>query len=281
MEAAMPLDRINGCSLYWELSGERGDPAVLVPGSRGDHHNWDAVVPGLSRALRVATYDRRGHSRSERFPGQGSIDEDVEDLAALIEHVFGEPAHVIGGSFGAAIALRLAAVRPELMRSLVAHEPPLIGLLDEDPTLQPALDAVRERIDAVVQLLRAGDMEGGARRFVETIAYGLGSWDAIPQATRDIFVSNAPTWLDELQEPEALSMQLDLLSNFSAPTLLTLGGTSPPFFPLVVKRVAAAVPYARQHVYPEAGHVPHLSHPQEYVQVVGDFIATAKAASGA
>ncbi|HKB53458.1 MAG TPA: alpha/beta hydrolase [Ramlibacter sp.] len=277
----MPSDRINGVELYWELHGERGEPAVLVHGSWGDHHNWDAVVPDLARSLRVATYDRRGHSRSERPASQGSIDEDVEDLAGLIQRVFGGPAHVVGGSFGAAIALRLAVAHPELIRSLVAHEPPLFGLLDDDPTLQPALAEVRDRIDAVLALVRAGNNAGGARRFVETIAYGLGAWETIPQETRDAFVFNAPTWLDEMQEPEALSMQLDLLSNFSAPTLLTLGGASPPFCPLVVKRVAAAIPYARQHVYPDAGHVPHLSHPQEYVQVVSGFIATAIAASEA
>jgi pimeloyl-ACP methyl ester carboxylesterase len=254
---------------------------VLVHGSWGDHHNWDAVVPALARTMRVASYDRRGHSASERPPGQGSIDDDVEDLAALIRHVFGGPAHVIGGSFGASIALRLAAQSPELIRSLVAHEPPLFGLLDDDPTLQPALAAVRDRIDAVVRLLRAGDHEGGARSFVENIAYGPGAWEQMPQAARDTFVFNAPTWLDELQEPSALSMQLDLLANFDAPTLLTLGGTSPPFFPLVVKRVAAAIPYARQHVYPDAGHTPHLSHPEDYVRVVREFIANAIAASGA
>lgn len=277
----MPSDRINGVELYWELHGDRGDPAVLVHGSWGDHHNWDAVAPALARSLRVATYDRRGHSRSERPPGQGSIDDDVEDLAGLIRRVFRGPAHVIGGSFGAAIALRLAAAHPELIRSLVAHEPPLFGLLDDDPTLQPALAEVRDRIDAVVRVLRAGDNEGGARRFVETIAYGLGAWDELPPATRNAFTYNAPTWLDEMQEPEALAMQLDLLSNFSAPTLLTLGGNSAPFFPLVVKRVAAAIPYARQHVYPNAGHIPHLSHPDEYVHVVNGFIATARAATEA
>jgi len=277
----MSTSRINGVQLYWELSGERGEPAMLVHGSWGDHHNWDRVVPALSASLRVATYDRRGHSQSERPAGQGRIDEDVEDLAGLIKEVFGGPVHVIGGSFGAAIALRLATQHPELIRSLVAHEPPLFGLLQDDPTMQPLLAAVRERIDAVVDLLRRGDNEGGARRFVETIAYGPGTWDQMPAPARECFIFNAPTWLDELQEPESLTMDLAELAGFNAPALLTLGGASPPFFPLVVKRVAAAVPYARQHVYPEAGHVPHLSHPDEYATAVKAFIVTATEATAA
>lgn len=39
---------------------------VLIHGSWGDHANWQAVVPGLSESFRVLTYDRRGHSKSEK-----------------------------------------------------------------------------------------------------------------------------------------------------------------------------------------------------------------------
>jgi pimeloyl-ACP methyl ester carboxylesterase len=151
----MPTSTINGVQLYWELSGG-GEPVVLVHGSWGDHLNWARVVPGLSNTLRIATYDRRGHSLSER-PGSGSIADDVADLAGLIEHLFDGPAHVVGNSFGAAIALRLAAQRPDLVRSLIVHEPPLFGLLEGHSEVRPVLTALQERIAAVVALLQAGD----------------------------------------------------------------------------------------------------------------------------
>lgn len=277
----MPASRINGVQLFWELSPGAGEPLVLVHGSWGDHHNWDSVVPGLSTRFHVATYDRRGHSRSERPPGQGRIEQDVADLAALIEYLFNGPSHVIGNSFGAAIALRLASQRPELIRSLVVHEPPLFGLLEGVAEVQPALAAVRQRIEAVAPLLQAGDMTGGARRFVESIAFGPGAWEQLPHATRDTFVTNAPTWLDELQEPESLSLDLQGLAPFRAPTLLSHGGQSPPFFPAVVERLAAALPQARRYRFEQAGHVPHLSHPDEYVRVVTDFIQSSARGEGA
>jgi pimeloyl-ACP methyl ester carboxylesterase len=248
---------------------------MLVHGSWGDHLNWAQVTPALSSSFHVATYDRRGHSRSERLPGQGSIHDDVADLAALIEHLFDGPAHVIGNSFGAAIALNLALQRPEMIRSLIVHEPPLFGLLEGDPAVQPALAAVHERVAAVVALLEAGQDGAAARRFVESIAFGPGAWDQLPQATRDIFVFNAPTWLDEQREPGWMALDLDRLAAFSAPALLSYGGESPPFFPLVVQRIAQALPRARQNVFQQAGHVPHLSHPVEYVRVVREFIESA------
>jgi pimeloyl-ACP methyl ester carboxylesterase len=271
----MSTSRIAGIRIYWEINGSLGEPIVLVHGSWGDSQNWATVVPALSRSFRVLTYDRRGHSRSERPAGQGSVREDVADLATLLEELRHSPAHVVGNSFGASIVLRLAAERPELFRSLIVHEPPLFGLLKDEPDATHALAAVQERITTVVSVLSSGDLKAGARQFVETIAFGPGAWSELPQEVRDTFVNNAPTWLDEVHDPEALELDLSGLRGFTAPALLTIGDQSPPFFPLVVNRVATAMPHAKMHTYAGAGHVPHLSHPEEYVRVVTEFIERA------
>ncbi len=182
---------------------------------------------------------------------------------------------MVGNSFGAAIGLRLAVQRPELLRSLVAHEPPLFGLLEGMTELQPALRAVQDRIAAAVPLLEAGDVVAGAKRFVETIAFGPGAWAQLPGSTRETFIHNAPTWLDELREPLWNTLDLRRLAAFTAPCLLSLGGQSPPFFPAAVERVAAALPRSRRWRFEQAGHVPHMSHPDDYVRVVTDFIQDA------
>ena len=267
----MPTIRINDVQLYWELTGDAGDLLVLVHGSWGDHHNWDSVVPAFSRSFRVLTYDRRGHSQSERPVAQGSVRDDVADLAALIEHVGGAPAHVAGNSFGGSIALRLAAERHELFQSLVVHEPPLFRLLQAEPDAQVALAAVEKRIGKVIQLLTLGDLAGGAREFVETIAFGPGAWGRLPPNLQETFIFNAPTWLDEMRDPETLTLDRDRLRTFSAPALLTLGDQSAPFFSLVVGEIARVLPQAITKTFAGAGHVPHLSHPAEYVAAVTSF----------
>lgn len=267
----MPFAAVNGVCLYWEAHGESGDPLVLVHGSWGDHHNWDAVLPGLARSFRVVTYDRRGHSQSERLAGQGSVREDVADLAALMEQLRITPAHVVGNSFGASITLRLAGTRPELFRSVIAHEPPLFATLAGEPSAQPALAEVGTRIAKVLELLHAGDMADGARRFVETIAFGPGAWDQLPAELRETFTFNAPTWLDETGDPEALAIDLASLGAFRKPALLSNGDQSPPFFQLVLTKLGDALPHAQRSTFVGAGHVPHLSHPQEYVRIVTDF----------
>jgi pimeloyl-ACP methyl ester carboxylesterase len=265
----MPITSINGVRLFWEQRGERGAPLVLVHGSWGDHHNWDFVVPGLARTFRVLTYDRRGHSQSERLPTQGSIEEDVADLAAFIAAAGIAPAHVAGNSFGAAITLKLAAAQPELFVSATAHEPPLLGMLGEDP----ALRVVRDRIGAVLDTLRSGDQESGARQFVENVALGPGMWDKLPPQMRQTFVFNASTWLDEMNEPEsAMVVDLARLASFPQPLLITSGDQSPPFFHVILDKILTAVPHARQYTFRGAGHVPHFTDADLYVRVVEEFL---------
>jgi pimeloyl-ACP methyl ester carboxylesterase len=254
---------------------------VLVHGSWGDHHSWDAVEPALSRTFRVLTYDRRGHSRSAPTAVPGSIGEDAADLAALIEALGLGPVHAAGSSFGASIALRLASERPELFRSVVIHEPPLFALLAADPAARTPLAAFEERAAAVAELLRSGELTEGARRFVDTIALGPGAWDALPDVLRQTLVANALTWLDEIRDPEWASVDLAALERLDRPLLLTHGDQSPPLFPAVVAQIARVRPGAARHVFEGAGHAPHLTHPASYVEVVRAFAGGAGAAAGA
>ena len=120
----MPQIKVDGVALYYELEGS-GEPLALVHGSWGDATNWRFVVPGLAESFRVLAYDRRGHSRSEPPDQPGSVDEDGDDLAALLEALDLAPAHVATNSWGGNIALRLATRRPDVFRSLSCHEPPL------------------------------------------------------------------------------------------------------------------------------------------------------------
>ena len=272
----MPMTVINGIRIYSESHGE-GVPVVLVHGSWGDHHNWDAVVPGLARTFRTLTYDRRGHSQSERLASQGSIEEDVADLALLITAQRVAPAHIVGNSFGASIVLRLAVARPDLFASLTVHEPPFVGLLGNDP----GLPAVQQRIEAVIATLQSGRTELGAQQFVETVALGPAMWEKLPPQMRQTFVFNAPTWLDEMNEQDAFWLDLGRLAAFDRPALISGGDQSPPFFGTILDQIGEALPHARRRTFNGAGHAPHLTHPDDFVRIVGGFIGSAAAAGNA
>ncbi|MER5936299.1 alpha/beta hydrolase [Streptomyces sp. NPDC001928] len=274
----MPQVAVNGVEIYYEVAGD-GDPLVLVHGSWGDHYNWLPVMKDLTRDHRVLVYDRRGHSRSERPPGQGSRREDEDDLAALIEILGFAPAFVAGNSFGGSTALGLAGRRPELFRGIVAHEPPLMGIVADDPESGPLMAATGRRMASVVARLRAGEPLAGARQFVEEVAFGPGEWERMPDRARETFRVNAPTFADEQGDPQWADLDLARLSGYRGPALLTLGSESPTWFAAIVGRLSGVLPHSSTHIFEGAGHLPHVTHPADYARQVRALVARGRRAS--
>ena len=269
---------VNGVRIAYADTGGTGTPLVLVHGSWGSHHNWDPVVPGLAEHFRVVSYDRRGHSDSERPSGQGHFSEDVADLAALIEQLGIAPAWVVGNSSGAAMTVKLAAARPEVLRGIVVHEPPLFGLLEAGRPEAHAVDAIETGpLAEVGQRIAAGDHAGAAEHFVEQVALGPGSWGQLPDAMRAMMIANAPTYLDELHDTEWRVVDETRLACYDGPALLTSGDQSPPMFQAIERRLSQLLPRARRTTYAGAGHIPHVTHPEEYVAQLVGFIESNEA----
>jgi pimeloyl-ACP methyl ester carboxylesterase len=245
---------------------------AMVHGSWTDARTWNHVLPALAAGFRVLTYDRRGHSRSERPATAGSLVEDAADLAGLLERLGLGPAHLVGNSFGASVALRLAIDRPELVRSLAVHEPPVFALLEGDPVGEVALSALGARVAAAAGHLRAGRIEEGARAFVDSIALGPGAWEErLSDDGRAMFLHNASTWLDELDDPAAHRLPVERLSGSGTRVLLTWGDASPAHFALVAERMRAMLPGAEGGALAGAAHTPHLSHPEDFAAMVAGF----------
>ena len=246
---------------------------VLVHGSWTDHHDWDLVLAGLAANFRVVAFDRRGHSASEVPPGPGSLGEDAADLAGLVETLGLGPAHIVGHSYGGVIVLHLATQRPGLFRTMAVHEAPVFGSFLDDPELGELAKRSHRQLDPVMTALAAGNYEEGARRFVDDIIFGPGAWDTrLTLPLRRKFIQNAPTFLDELRDPTRLHLDLTVLKAFDRPALISYGGRSRNHFPHITRRLAALLHNAESHVFENAAHVPQVSHPEDFVAAITDFI---------
>lgn len=126
-----------------------------------------------------------------------------------------------------------------------------------------------------MKVLESGDKQGGARQFVETIAFGPGAWDGLPPQLKDTFVNNADTWLDEMRDLHGLVIDFEALSRFRRPALVSYGGKSAPFFRPIVEKLASVIPKSRLETYPKDGHTPHISNPDEFVRRVTAFAQSA------
>ena len=269
---SFPLSNRKG-GLHYTVAGKSETPLVLLHGSLNDHTSWNQVVPALSSHLRVITYDRRGHSRSESERRRDSIFEDAQDLKFIIEEIVQRPAHVAGTSGGAAIAMRLACREPHLFLSLAAHEPPLIEALPPDGEWGACRNALHDNFAQFRRLMESGNTTEAVAYFVDSLSDGPGAWKALPGSKRDTFDRNAWTLYGENLDTDFLVPDFAGLSHFDKPVLFTNGAKSAPFFARIIEvLVERSLPAARRHTFPDAGHVPHETHPVEYSDVVLDFI---------
>ncbi|MEU4349065.1 alpha/beta hydrolase [Streptomyces sp. NPDC023838] len=150
----MPELRVPGATLYYETRGT-GPVLLMIPGGGGDAASFDLVGADLADRFTVVAVDPRGRSRSAA--GERGRDQRVEvhsdDMRRLLAEVSPtEPAFVFGSSSGAVIALDLLARHPERLRLVVAHEPPVLGLL-------PDADRWRAAFADVVEAFRGAGLE--------------------------------------------------------------------------------------------------------------------------
>lgn len=117
----MPHIQANGVNLYFEESGSGTETVVFSHGLLWSHKMFRAQVQYLQKKYRIIAYDHRGQGQSE-VKGPFDMDTLYEDAAALIVALFDGPVHFVGLSMGGFVGMRLAARRPDLIKSLVLLE---------------------------------------------------------------------------------------------------------------------------------------------------------------
>ena len=116
---AIPYVDVAGLNTWHEVSGE-GDPVVLLHGGFVGASSWASQAPALAGAgYRVYVPERRGHGHTPDVAGPMTYSVMAEDTIAYLDQVIGRPAHLIGWSDGAVVALLVAQRRPELVGHMV------------------------------------------------------------------------------------------------------------------------------------------------------------------
>lgn len=267
----MPTGEFNGASLHYEIEGS-GPPLVLVHGAFSEGSAWQPVVPGFADTFKVVTYDRRGYGQSSPPSRLPTVQEHVDDLAALIRDLDLGPAHLVGISGGASIVFWSAIRYPELCARVAGHEPGFMLTLLADPTVQTIVEELGKKFDAVVELLDAGDLAGGAEAFVDCFL-APGAWALMPEPFQAMFVRNTPAFHAELRAFDAMYVDLEALAKAPPPLLLSDGAITEPHFKAIVDRLATACPNLDRHTF-ATGHAPCWTEPAEYVSAVTRWLTS-------
>jgi len=238
-------------------------PVLLLHSSLASGAQWRTLAASLGARYQVLAPDLIGYGAAAQWSGEGRFH--LRDEAAAIHALldgFDEPAHLVGHSYGGAVALHIARTQPGLLRSLVLIEPSAFHLLRGGDAVDA--DALRE-ITAVAAdakaALAAGDYHGGFGRFVDYWS-GPGSWAAMAPEQRERF---APQLIKVVLDFDALLGEragLEDVRNIALPALLVQGGSTKAPSRCICRRLRDALPAALR-IVPGAGHMAPITHRDE------------------
>jgi pimeloyl-ACP methyl ester carboxylesterase len=159
---------VPGAVLTYDVRGElaeRDQPVLLMIGSPMGASGFPTLASHFTDRT-VVTYDPRGVERSVRTDGTGELspEDHAADLAAVIETLDAGPVEVFASSGGAVNALALVARRPDLVRTLIAHEPPLASIV---PDREAALAACED----IYQTYQRDGMGPAMAKFITIVGY--------------------------------------------------------------------------------------------------------------
>lgn len=265
----MPRDRRAGVETYWTTFGQGPRPALALHCSLAHSGSWGGMARHLSGALHLRAFDMPGHGRSAPWDGQGDLQELTARIAA---DLCDGPTDLIGHSFGATVALRLAVMRPDLVRSLTLIEPVFFAAgFAEGAHVRAAFDRMMAGFAAA---MAHGDRMDAARAF--TAVWGAGNaWQDTPEPQRRAMAAQMP--LIEAAHPvlhddAAGLLRPGLLNGITAPVLLLEGSASPAIIAAVNQNLATRLPRVRRAVILGAGHMAPITHPAQVSAEVLRFL---------
>lgn len=230
---------------------------------------WSGLAERVS-GVTITGFDQPGHGRAPDWDERDEIHGLTTRIAVALARKIGGggPIDLLGHSFGATVALRIALRFPGLVRSLVLVEPVLFAAARA--TGHPAFAPFRDDHLAFVRMVHAGLRDEAAALFHAQWGHGAALSDLPEKSRRYITdrIHHIAAQTPVLLEDGAGLLAPGGLEGLRVPVLLVEGGESPPIVDAVQEALARRLPKARRLIVPGAGHMVPITHPDPVAAAV-------------
>ena len=254
------------------LDTGKGPTIIIGHCSCASHKEWLPLIKELEPNWRVLAPDFIGYGQSETWPGDKIFSGDA-DLGVLLNLAkkTKRPLHLVGHSYGAALALAAARELGPKVQSLVLVEPVAFNLLRVEH--RPEWAEVERLGMAVLTAVADGDDRDAAAAFMR---YCLGRfrWWLSPERFKAAITATMPKVALEFTIAIDAPTRLHDYSSVTAPTLLIVGSKTREPARAVVDMLGATLPNATVKVLRGAGHMSPFTHPSELNRLIIDYLAT-------
>lgn len=247
----------------------RSSPVVLLHGTASNRRQWQDLIDRLPPGREIWALDLPGYTAHEVPPAQRSLTDEAELILQKLR-VLGRPVHLVGHSYGAARALRIAVSWPEAVSSLTLFEPTIFHLLRDG---QPVERQMFAEISGLARELRlavaAGRAEWGAARFVD-YWNGPGSFAVYAPETRERVIARMPLILANFAALDEETWPLEDCARVTCPMLGLYGENAPLLGHHLTRLVAGQMANAKVLPVSTAGHMLPFTH----AATVARFLST-------
>ena len=244
---------IGGSDLAYHLRGH-GQTIVFVHGAGEDLRAWAAQEIDLATRYQTVTYSRRGHPPSRGAGGPYTVTTHVEDLAALLQALSPRPVVLVGHSYGADLALRLALAHPQLVRGLVLDEAPATPLIANRPDYVMIGQSRSAAIKGMRAALATGDSVEAIRLLIDWTNAAPGTYASLTAAQREEALGNSAALAAMLDAPPPPPLSCGDLGTIRVPVLLVEGGRTNPYYHLSTDALSRCLSTSTHTVLPQAAH---------------------------
>lgn len=267
----MQIAKLDRVKLEYDEAG-RGEPLLLIHGGFIAADSYAAMVsePSIAQGYRSIRYNRRGYVGSSRATPPFTIGQQAADARALLEHLGITRAHVVGHSYGGAIAIQLSLDAPDVVGSLALLEPAVVAFT-------PSAGAFQEEIGPIFAKYQSGDREGAVAGF---LAYVLGpeyrkllEKFLLPGAFKQAVADCDTTFGVELEALQQWSFTAEDAARIRQPVLSLVGEESGPLFEEAHSLVLQWIPHAEKLAVPQANHGLQYMNPGGVATGLADFLS--------
>jgi pimeloyl-ACP methyl ester carboxylesterase len=244
---------------------------ILLHSSGSSARQWEGLIEALRPRYRVRAVEFHGHGM--RAPRDAISPMRLADDAALVSPLLHEAgaAHVVGHSYGAAVALKLASMHSARVRSLVAYEPVLFRWLLDDAGSASPLQDILSVVQSMREGLARGDERSAARLFVDCWS-GKGSWDALPGSRQGPIATRMHAVLQHFDALFAEPLAGWQVASLGMPMLFLSGACTVPAARRIAELSRLAVPHARHAVLAGMGHMGPITHASAVNHWIAGFL---------
>lgn len=238
-----------------------GPTVVCLHSSASSSKQWRPLMQRLAPRYRVTAPDLYGYGASPEWAGERlfSFDDEIELLEPVLSALRG-PIHLIGHSYGAAVALKVALAYPQRICRLVLYEPVLFRLLVYTDATQLVAREIMALAGTVVRAVEAGKLAGAAQRFVDYWS-GEGTWQRMDGWQRHAVTQRIRKVAAEFDAIESDTTPLSAYARVQVPTLYLYGAQTPRPTRVLAGLLSGALPRVRVHRVAGAGHMGPITHP--------------------